>query len=68
MGKDHVGARKYMFLTNGIVDKNQHWDGNCTHELRVQIQELKGELEILHKLPSKAFQPTYMDNRLKEFK
>ncbi len=27
---------------------------NCTHELWVHIQELKGELETLHKSPSKA--------------
>jgi len=67
MGKDHVGVRKYMFVTNGIVDRSQHWNGDCTHELRVQIQKLKGELETLRKLLSKAFQPTYMDNRLKEF-
>jgi CHAD domain-containing protein len=37
---------------------------NYTHELRVQIQELKGELETF----CKAFQTTYMDNQLKEFK
>jgi hypothetical protein len=41
--------------------------GNCTHELRAQIQELKGELETLHKALGKASQPTYMDNWLKEF-
>jgi hypothetical protein len=35
---------------------------NCTHELRVHIQELKGELETFHKSPGRAFQPTYMDN------
>jgi CHAD domain-containing protein len=67
MGKDHVGARKYMFVTNGIVDISQHWDGDFTHELRVHIQKLKGELETFRKLLSKVFQPTCMDNRLKEF-
>jgi len=36
--------------------------GNRTHELQAQIQELKGKLETFHKAPSKAFQPTYMDN------
>jgi hypothetical protein len=41
---------------------------NCTHELWVQIQELKGKLETLHKSRIKTSQPTYMDNRLKEFK
>jgi len=40
---------------------------NCTHELEVQIQELKGELETFHKTPSKVFQTTYMGNQLKEF-
>jgi hypothetical protein len=27
MGKDHVRSRKYLFATWGVVDKNQHWDG-----------------------------------------
>jgi hypothetical protein len=40
---------------------------NRTHELWVQIQELKGELEIFCKVSGKVFQTTYMDNRLKEF-
>jgi hypothetical protein len=40
---------------------------NRTHELRVQIQELKGKLDILRKTFNKVFQLTYMDNRLKEF-
>jgi hypothetical protein len=40
---------------------------NHTHELWVHIQELKGKLETLHQAPSKVFQTTYMDNRLKEF-
>ncbi len=40
---------------------------NYTHELHVQIQKLKGELETFHKSTSKASQPTYMDNKLKEF-
>jgi CHAD domain-containing protein len=40
---------------------------NRTHELRVKIQKLKGELETFRKMVGKAFQPTYMDNRLKEF-
>ncbi len=40
---------------------------NRTHELQVQILKLKGELETLHKTPSKVFQITYMDNQLKEF-
>ncbi len=35
---------------------------NRTHELQVQIQELKGKLETLCKALSKVFQPTYMDN------
>jgi hypothetical protein len=39
---------------------------NRTHELEVQIQELKGELETFHKTPSKVFQTTYMGNQLKE--
>jgi hypothetical protein len=40
---------------------------NRTHELWVHIQELKGKLETLRKALGKAFQTTYMDNRLKEF-
>jgi hypothetical protein len=40
---------------------------NHTLELSVQIQELKGKLETVHNTPSKVFQPTYMDNWLKEF-
>jgi hypothetical protein len=35
---------------------------NHTHELQVQIQELKGKLETLCKAPSKVSQPTYIDN------
>jgi hypothetical protein len=38
-----------------------------THELQVQIQELKGKLETLHKTSSKVSQTTSMDNRVKEF-
>jgi hypothetical protein len=38
---------------------------NCTHELWIQIQELKGELETLCKASSKVFQTSYMDNWLK---
>jgi hypothetical protein len=37
-----------------------------THELWVHLQELKGELETLCQLHSKAFQTIYMDNQLKE--
>jgi hypothetical protein len=40
---------------------------NCTHELWIQIQELKGKLETLCQTLGKVFQPTYMDNWLKEF-
>jgi len=40
---------------------------NYTHELQVQIQELKGKLETLHKTSSKVSQTTSMDNRVKEF-
>jgi hypothetical protein len=40
---------------------------NCTHELQVQIQEMKGELETLCKVLNKVSQTTYMDNCLKEF-
>jgi hypothetical protein len=40
---------------------------NRTHEFQVQIQELKGKLETLHKTPNKVFQTSYMDNPLKEF-
>jgi hypothetical protein len=40
---------------------------NCTYELWIQIQELKGELETLHKSSNKASHPIYMDNRFKEF-
>jgi hypothetical protein len=49
-------------LTNVNIDMD-----NCTHELWVQIQELKGTLETLHKAPSKVFQTTYMNNPLKKF-
>ncbi len=40
---------------------------NCTHELWIQIQELKGELETLCKALSRVFQTSYMDNWLKGF-
>jgi hypothetical protein len=40
---------------------------NCTYELWVQIQELKGKLETFHKVLGNFFQTAYMDNRLKEF-
>jgi hypothetical protein len=40
---------------------------NHTHELQVQIQKLNGKLGTFCKAPSKASQPTYMDNQLKEF-
>ncbi len=40
---------------------------NCTHEFRVHIQELKGELETLDQAPGRVFQTIYMDNQLKEF-
>jgi hypothetical protein len=40
-----------------IIDMENH-----THEFRVKIQESKGKLETFFKMPSKAFQPTYMDN------
>jgi hypothetical protein len=49
-------------LTKVIIDTKNH-----THELQVQIQKLKGELETLRKAPSKAYQPIYMHNELKEF-
>ncbi len=39
---------------------------NRTHELWVQIQELKGELETFCKV-CKVFQTNYMDNQLKGF-
>jgi len=35
---------------------------NRIHELQVQIQELKGELETLHQTLGKVFQTTYIDN------
>jgi hypothetical protein len=37
------------------------------HELWVQIQELKDELETFRKSLCKASQPIHMDNQLKEF-
>jgi hypothetical protein len=40
---------------------------NCTHELQVHIQELKGELKTFHQSHGKTFQTTYMDNQLREF-
>jgi hypothetical protein len=40
---------------------------NCTHELWVQIQELKGELETFRQTLGKISQTTYMDNQLKGF-
>jgi hypothetical protein len=40
---------------------------NCTHELWVQIQELKSELETFYKVFDKVSQITYMDNWLKVF-
>jgi hypothetical protein len=27
MGKEFVGARKYMFVAKGIIDGSQHWHG-----------------------------------------
>jgi hypothetical protein len=68
MGKNYVGNRKYLFVVEGakLIEVNIDM-GNCTHELWAQIQELKGELETLHKAPDKASQPTSMDNWLKEF-
>jgi len=40
---------------------------NYTYELRIYIQELKGELETLHQTLGKVSQTTYMDNQLREF-
>jgi hypothetical protein len=40
---------------------------NCTHELKVHIQELKGKLETFHQTSSKHSSTTYVDNQLKEF-
>jgi hypothetical protein len=40
---------------------------NHNSELRLQIQELKGEFETLHKTFNKVFQLIYMDNWLMEF-
>jgi hypothetical protein len=40
---------------------------NHTHELWVQIQELKGELETLCQTLYKFFQTTYTDNQLRGF-
>jgi hypothetical protein len=40
---------------------------NCTHELWVQIQKLKGELETFCQALSKVYLTSYMDNWLKEF-
>ncbi len=41
---------------------------NHTHELQVQIQKLKGELETFCQVLGKISQTTYMVNQLKEFK
>lgn len=63
MGKDYVGDKKYLFIVEGakliVVNVDT---GNRTHELQAQIQELKGELETIHKALDKASQPTYMGN------
>jgi hypothetical protein len=40
---------------------------NYIHELWLQIQELKGELETMCQSPNQTFQTTYMDNQLREF-
>ncbi len=57
-----------LFAIEIIVDWSQHWHGNCSHELWVHIQELKGKLETLRKALGKVFQDTYMDNQLKKFR
>ncbi len=56
----------YLQQKEQLTEVNIDMD-NCTHELEVQIQELKGELETFHKTPSKFFQTTYIGNQLKEF-
>ncbi len=40
---------------------------NCIHELRVQIQELKGKMEPMQTSPNKTSQTLHMDNQLKKF-
>ncbi len=50
-------------MTKVNIDMEIH-----THELQVQIQELKGELVTLRKASNKVSQTTYMDNRLKVIK
>jgi hypothetical protein len=40
---------------------------NHTHELQVQLQELKGKMEIMQISPSKTFHILHMDNWLKDF-
>jgi len=40
---------------------------NRTHELRVQLQELKGKMEIMQISPSKTSRILHMDNWLRDF-
>jgi hypothetical protein len=40
---------------------------NHTHELHVQIQELKGELETFRQTSGKFSQTTFLDNWFREF-
>ncbi len=56
----------YLQQREQLIEVNIEME-NCTHELWVQIQELEGKLKTLHTSHDKAFQPTYLDNRLKEF-
>ncbi len=58
---------EYLFATKGIVDGSQHWYGKLypwTLGTNSRIERLIG---TLRKAPNKAYQPTYMDNWLKEF-
>lgn len=39
---------------------------NCTHELKVHVQELNGELKTFHQTFGKHSSTTYVDNQLRE--
>jgi hypothetical protein len=51
-----------MFTIVGKLTKANINIENRIHELQVQIQELKGELETFHQTLGKVSQTTYIDN------
>jgi len=60
--KKHFSVKEHMFTIVGKLTKANIDIENRIHELQVQIQELKGELETLHQTLGKVFQTSYIDN------